>query len=123
MKMSVSKEELTSLVSAAVKDALAAQPPVTPTSLECPDCHTTHQGVPAYLDHRVSEYMSKSLEGLTDQIKAVKIPTSAEILADCKDGICGIMEETYDIKKKGEVVEPVDPSGSFLDYQDEPEEA
>lgn len=114
-------EKLESLVSQAVKNAMGDQPSIL-DGLECPGCHQKFQGIPSYVDHRVGESLDKSLKEMTDKIGAFKIPTSEEFLAECKDGLCGIIEETYDVTKKGEAPPP-EPSGSFLDYEDEPEEA
>jgi len=107
------------LVKTAVEDAMKVQD----SELECPDCHAKFDKVPGYLDHRVSEYMDKSLEGLKDKIEAVKIPTVESFLTDCKDGLCKIVEETYDVTKKGEAPPPEEekPVGLFDHHVDEEE--
>lgn len=82
------------------------------SALECPECHATFKEVPMYLDHRVGEYMKKSLE------EAEPLDIEKSIL-DCKDGICKMISEhveaTYDIHKKGEtpVVEEKEEPGLF----------
>lgn len=100
--MSLTKEDLTSAVKHAVEEAMK----VTATELECPDCHAKFDRVPTYLDHRVSEYMDKSLEGLTAQIEGFKVPTAENLVLECKDGICKMVEEhveaTFNVTKKGE---------------------
>ena len=105
----MSKEELGSLVKKAVEDAMK----VPATELECPDCHAKFDRVPTYLDHRVSEYMDKSLEGLTAQIEGFKVPTAENLVLECKDGICKMVEEhveaTFNVTKKGEAPAPVEP--------------
>lgn len=121
--MSISKEELGSLVKTAVAEALKVQP----ADLECPDCHAKFNSVPPYLDHRVQEYVGTALNGLKTQIEAFKVPTSEELLVDCKDGLCKILEETYDITKKGEAPPPGAPEEEeethLFSYHDEPPEA
>lgn len=117
--MSVPKEELQSLIKAAVQEGLQGQP----VEYDCPDCHAKFDRVPAYLDHRVSEYVEKSLEGVKAQIGELKIPTSDEFLQECKGGLCAIIEETYDVRKKGEVAESDDePSGLFNYPRDDEEQ-
>ena len=115
------KEELRSLVKNAVAEAMSP----TSTDLTCPECHAKFDRVPTYLDHRVAEYMDKSLEGLQEKVDAFKIPTAEEFLTECKDGLCKIVEETYDVTKKGEAPAPPEEEeapGLFGHYKDEPEE-
>lgn len=121
--MSVSKEELGSLVKEAVTEALKGQP----ADLECPDCHAKFESVPPYLDHRVQEYVGTALEGLKTQIEEFKVPTSEEFLTVCKDGVCKLVEETYNVTKKGEEAPPIDvevdePVGLFDHHENEKEE-
>jgi len=118
--MSLTKDDLTSAVEAAV--AKAMQP--TSTDLTCPDCHAKFDQVPTYLDHRVAEYMDKSLEGLQEKIDAVKVPTAEEFLQECKDGLCKIVEETYNVTKKGEEAPPPEEEEEpgLFSVDDDPEE-
>jgi len=108
------------LVKAAVQEAMQ------PTELECPDCHAKFERIPSYLDHRVSEYVEKSLEGVKAQVEGIKMPTSEELLTGCKDGLCALIEETYDVRKKGEAPEVLaggEERGGLFDYpRDEEEE-
>ena len=120
--MSLSKDDLTSAVKNAVAEALKGQP----TDLECPDCHAKFESVPPYLDHRVQEYVGTALEGLKTQIEEFKVPTSEEFLTVCKDGVCKLVEETYNVTKKEEEpdVPPVEEEahGLFDHHEDEKEE-
>ena len=121
--MSLSKDDLTSAVKNAVAEALKSQP----ADLECPDCHAKFESVPPYLDHRVQEYVGTALEGLKTQIEEFKVPTSEEFLTVCKDGVCKLVEETYNVTKKEEEpdVPPVEddvPVGLFDHHKDEKEE-
>ena len=99
------KEGLKLLIKEAVGEALK----VPDQDLTCPDCATSFKKVPEYLDHRVAEYMGKSLEDLKAQVEAVKIPSAEEFLGECKDGLCKIIEETYNVARKdAPPVEPVE---------------
>lgn len=106
--MSTTKEELSLLVKTAVEEALGARPGAALTDIPCPGCGQKLGGVPAYLDHRVQEYMEEALGELKTKVEEIKIPTSAEFLEECKDGLCTIIEEVYDVTKKG--AEPVVPA-------------
>lgn len=117
--MSLTKEDLNS----AVKNAVAEAMKPTSTDLTCPDCHAKFDKVPTYLDHRVNEYMEKSLEGLKTQIEAFKVPTSEEFLEGCKDGLCKIVEETYNVTKKGEPPAEEEEPGLFDHHEAEIKEA
>ncbi len=125
-KMSLTKEDLISAVNTAVKTALESQGSASPTPLECPGCGTKLAGVPAYLDHRVQEYVESSLEEIKKTVGEIKVPTTQEFLAECKDGVCGIIEEVYDITKKvappPEVVPEVDQEPELLQDYNEPED-
>ena len=101
--MSVSKEELGSLVKHAVEEAMRGLPS---TEIECTDCGAKFSRVPEYLDHRVSEYMTDEIKGLQEKLDAFKVPSTEEFLTECKDGLCKIVEETYNVTKKGEEVPP-----------------
>jgi len=121
--MSLTREDLTSAVKKAVEDAMR----VPATELECPDCHAKFDRVPTYLDHRVSEYMDKSLESLKTQLEGVKAPTAENLVLECKDGICAMVEEhveaTYNVMRKGEDdAQPEEEKGLWDDMKDEPEE-
>lgn len=105
------KSELASLVKNAVTEALKSQP----ADLTCPDCQATFNSVPPYLDHRVQEYVGTALKGLKTKIEDFKVPTPEEFLTVCKDGVCKLIEETYDVTKKGEAAAPETP--------EEPEES
>ncbi len=121
--MSVSKEELTSLVETAVAKAMKV--PVIETSpislLECPDCQSIFKNVPRYVDHRIGEYVDKKLED-------VKAPNPEKLVMDCKDGICKMIEEhveaTYNVTKKGETPAEASEEGTpgLFDHYDESEE-
>ena len=116
-------EKLQSLVKTAVLDAMKGQN----SELECPDCHAKFDKVPGYLDHRVSEFMDKSLEGLKGKIEAVKVPTAENLVLECKDGICKMVEEhveaTYNVTKKGEAAPEDDKAVGLWDHmKDEGEE-
>jgi len=118
------KTELASLVKSAVGEALRARWPAgggQTLDLECPDCQAKFEKVPAYLDHRVNEYVGKSLEELKGTIDALKVPTSDEFLAECKDGLCALVEETYDIRKKGEAAPPEEEAHLFSHHDAEEE--
>ena len=117
MKMSgeVTKEELGSLVRTAVADAMK----VPASELACPDCHAKFESVPSYLDHRVSEFMDTSITGLKEKVDAFKVPTAEEFLQECKDGFCKIMEETYDVTKKGEEIPPPEREQGLFDHYDD----
>jgi len=106
-----------------VKEAVAEAMRPQTAELECPDCHAKFDRVPTYLDHRVSEYMDKSLEGLKTKVEALKVPTSEEFLTECKDGLCKIVEETYDVTKKGEEAPPPegDEEAGLFTLKDEKE--
>jgi len=90
------------------------------SAIECPECHAAFKEVPAYLDHRIGEFM-------TQKIEEVKSPDPEKLVMDCKDGICKMIEEhveaTYDIHKKGKtpVVEEKEEPGLFS-TEDEPED-
>lgn len=117
------KDELKLLISNAVADALKVQP----ADLECPDCHAKFDSVPPYLDHRVQEYIGTSLEGLKAQLEAFKVPTSEEFLTVCKDGVCKLVEETFNVTKKGEAAAPAVPeeekTPTLFGHYDEPDVA
>lgn len=116
--MESTKTELSLLVEAAVTKALGANPGAALTDITCPGCGQDMHGVPAYLDHRVKEYMDEALGELKTQVGEIKIPTSAEFLAECKDGLCGIIEEVYDVTKKG--AEPPPPEAVIIIEEDTP---
>ena len=113
-------EKLESLVKNAVETAMRP----TTTELECPDCHAKFDKVPTYLDHRVSEFMDTSLKGLQEKVDAVKVPTAEEFLQECKDGVCKIIEDTYNVTKKGEETAPPEEEEEpgLFDLKDDPEE-
>ncbi len=87
--------------------------------LECPDCHTKLSGVPKYLDHRVNEFLGP----LTEKVDGMKTPTGENLVLECKDGFCKMIEEhveaTYNVTKKGE--EQQEEAGLFS-VDDEAEE-
>jgi len=123
--MSLTKEELSLLVNEAVTKALGANPGAALTDIACPGCGQHLGGVPAYLDHRVKEYMEDALGELKNKVEEIKIPTSAEFLEECKGGLCEIIEETYDVTKKD--AEPAKPEeeaeeAGLYSIEDEPEE-
>jgi len=94
------------MIKGAVKEALGANPGAALTDIACPGCGQHLSGVPSYLDHRVKEYMEEALGELKTKVEEIKIPTSAEFLEECKDGLCGIIEEVYDVTKKGAAPPP-----------------
>ena len=120
--MSLTKEDLSSAVEAAVKRAMN----VAPTELECPDCHAKFDRVPTYLDHRVSEYMDTSLEAVKTQLEGVKAPTAENLVLECKDGICKMVEEhveaTYHVTKKGAPPPEEKEEPGLFSLEDDPEE-
>ncbi len=122
--METNKNALSLLVKTAVAEALESQGSPSPTSLECPGCGTKLAGVPAYLDHRVGEYVGSALEELKKTVAEIKVPTSQEFLEECKGGLCTIIEEVYDVTKKGvapEITEPEEPD-LLHDYNEPVEE-
>lgn len=115
MKMSetLSKTELSSLVSDAVAEAMKV------SALECPDCHATFTEPARYMDHRISETFAKAVE-------EVKAPDPEKLVLDCKDGICKMISEhveaTYDIHKKGETPVVEEEETGLYSEKDDPEE-
>ena len=100
--MSLSNEELRSLVKEAVAEALKPQPKAL--DLTCPDCKATLPDVPHYLDHRVNEYVSKRLAEVEAKIPKppAEQPKPEELVKACEGPLCRLIEERYGIKPKAE---------------------
>ena len=112
------EQKLASLIEAAVAKAMAP----TSTEYACRDCGAKFETIPGYLDHRTSEYMDKALEEVKTKVEALKIPTAEEFLTECKDGLCAIVEETYNVTKKGEEAPPEEEEAGLFTLEDEKEE-
>ena len=103
----------------AIEDAFKRRDPPTETPisiLECPDCHSIFKEVPRYVDHRIGEYVNGKLA-------EVQAPNPEKMVMDCKDGICKMIEETYDIRKKGAppVAEETEEEPGLFSLDDDPE--
>lgn len=94
--MSLSPEQLQSLVKSAVAEAMKG-----PESYECKDCGYSTADVDRYIDHKTGE-IGVQIKELGDKIEEIEVPTTDKFLEDCKDGVCKIVEETYNVTKKGE---------------------
>ncbi len=84
----LTKQELISLVSESVKEAMKL------SAFTCPGCQATFTDPARYMDHRVGEQVTKQIQ------EAQKLDPE-KILTECKDGICKIVDDHIKEKYKG----------------------
>jgi len=93
------------------------------SALECPDCHASFSEPAQYMDHRIGEKFAEAVAEAKTQV-----PKPEDLLTECKDGICKMVEEhveaTYNVTKKGEEAPPPEEEEEpgLFSVEDDPEE-